>query len=113
MPALPGVYAIFEVEELVYVGETGNLAGRMIDLTDTRNHTLRRTMGAVLFAGCTGFETATSSRKFPSEIETQLRAHFESKLSVALLPMSIGRKEVEEYMINKFSPKYNKKSRRE
>lgn len=50
-PSGPGVYAIFELGELAYVGESGSLRGRMGDLLDTRHHTLRRSLGEERFGG--------------------------------------------------------------
>lgn len=50
IPSKAGVYALKENNELVYVGETGNLRGRMNDLLDSRHHTVRRSIGKKLFA---------------------------------------------------------------
>ena len=44
-PDESGVYAAFENGDLVYIGETGKLSGRMTDLLDTRHHSLRRNIG--------------------------------------------------------------------
>jgi len=43
IPSKAGVYVLREETEIVYVGETGNLKGRMNDLLDSRHHSIRRT----------------------------------------------------------------------
>jgi hypothetical protein len=64
-PTKAGVYAVFDGKRLIYVGETGSLRGRMKDLRDTRNHTLRRQIGAAKFSDRNGYQPATSKRKSP------------------------------------------------
>ena len=49
-PNKPGVYVAFEGSKIVYVGETGNIRGRMKDLLDTRHHNLRRNIGRLKFS---------------------------------------------------------------
>jgi hypothetical protein len=95
-PSEAGVYALKEGGNLIYVGETGNLRGRMSDLLDSRQHSLRRTLGEKLYRGHDGFLKATASLKFPSEIETLLDSHMVTNLSIAYLPVPLGRKELEE-----------------
>ena len=45
IPSKAGVYAFKQDNKVVYVGETGNLRGRMKDLLDSRHHTIRRSIG--------------------------------------------------------------------
>ncbi len=111
-PTRPGVYVVFEHERLIYAGETGSLRARMKDLRDSRNHTLRRQLGASLFAGHPDYRPATSKQKFPPAIETLLSRHIEENLSVKALPVIIGRKEIEELLVERERPKYNLRSRR-
>ena len=40
-----GVYMLFEDEQLVYVGESGSLSGRVMDMLNSRHHTVRRALG--------------------------------------------------------------------
>lgn len=108
----PGVYCIVEGEELIYSGETGSLRGRMRDLLDTRNHTLRRQLGSTKFGNRSGYQAATSSCKFPAAIEDLLTAFMLERLKVRALSVSLGRKEIEEAIIDKYTPKYNIKRRR-
>jgi hypothetical protein len=96
IPNTPGVYAIKENNKIVYVGESGNLRGRMKDLLDSRHHTVRRTIGKKLFSEIDNFIMATSRIKFPEHIEVLLNAHIRSNLKIAYLEVKLGRKELEE-----------------
>lgn len=96
IPSTAGVYVLRQGDTVVYVGETGNLRGRMRDLLDTRNHTVRRTIGKKFFSTHKGFVMATTSKKFPDHIEVLVNDHICSKLKVAVLPVALGRKELEE-----------------
>ena len=110
-PNKPGVYAWFDEENVVYIGESGNLSKRMGDAMRTPNHTLRRTIGTKKFMKHKGFEGATARKPFPPHIEKLLESYMRS-LHVAILPVDFGRTELEEHMVDTFSPIYNKKRRR-
>ncbi len=111
-PEGPGVYAVFELGTLAYVGESGQLRGRMSDLYDTRNHTLRRSLGKKWLSDQAGFVEATSSRKFPLHIEDQLAAQMASALSVTTIVVPFGRREIEEWIVEAHRPAFNTKLRR-
>jgi len=111
---LRGVYFIFEKEELKYVGETGSLNGRMADLLNTKNHTLRRSIGERMFSKEKGYQKASSKQSFIPEIEKKLNDYMTLNLSVSCLPLEIGRKEFEEWVIES-NPNvlfYNKRKKR-
>lgn len=95
VPNEPGVYILKELDQIVYVGETGNLRGRMKDLLDSRHHTVRRTIGKS-FSSVEGFKQGTVKEKFPEHIEGLLNEHICNKLLIAYLPVFLGRKELEE-----------------
>jgi len=84
----------------------------MRDLLDTRNHTLRRQLGNTKFGKDPNYRAATSSVKFPRDIEKLLTEFMLTRLKVRALPVSLGRKEIEEKLIDEKSPKYNAKGRR-
>jgi hypothetical protein len=107
-----GVYAVREGGEICYVGESGNIKKRMRDLLDTRNHSLRRKIGSIKFAGQEGYEKATPSRKFPPKFEDELNRIFEDNFEVSAIAVPIGRKELEERLIEKYRPKYNTREKR-
>jgi len=110
--SVAGVYAVKEEGIICYVGESGNIKKRMRDLLDTRNHSLRRTIGGVRFAGKEGYEMATPSRKFPPQFEEELNAVFEDNFEVSAIEVLIGRKELEERLVEKLKPKYNTREKR-
>jgi len=114
VPKKAGVYALKEGTEIVYVGETGNLRGRMNDLLDSRHHTIRRTIGKNLYSNHEGFIQATTKIKFPDMIETLLNEHICKNLKIAYLPVELGRKELEEFIEQdiKVGKKLNKRGKR-
>lgn len=96
IPQTPGTY-VFELEgQIVYVGETGNLRGRMRDLLDTRHHNIRRNLGHKLYAHTPDYLKASSKLKFPDIIERQLIDYIKQNMKVSFLSLSLGRKELEE-----------------
>ena len=101
-PKDAGVYCFFVDDKLSYVGETGCLRKRLADLLDSRNHTLRRSIGHKYFSLEKGYAKATSSIKFPAHIETLIENWMPSHLKVALMPIKIGRKEFEEWLQSKY-----------
>ena len=112
-PTKPGVYMIFEGEKLVYVGETGNIRKRMVDLLDSRHHTLRRSLGKCHFSKEKGYKIASSKHKFPEHIEHKIAEWMEKKLRICSLPITVGRKELEERIQDKHREKlYNLRGRR-
>ena len=63
-PNTPGVYIFRLGDTIIYAGETGSICGRMKDLIDTRNHTLRRSLGAKLYSDRIDFTKASSKLRF-------------------------------------------------
>lgn len=112
IPSTAGVYVIFEGKDIVYVGETGCLQRRIIDLGETRNHQFRRTLGAVRFSGILCFRRANARRKFPSHIERKVDKWIKEKCQIVVVPLNLGRKEFEEHIVREYRPKYNQKGQR-
>jgi hypothetical protein len=108
-PNEPGVYAIFRNEELLWVGETGNIRKRMSDLSRTLNHSFRRILGNKIYG-----EMATSRKKFSDDVEQKLDDYFRKNLKVSFLVVTMGRLELEEMIIDKYRDKgiYNVKEKR-
>lgn len=111
-PSEPGVYSIFEDEELVYVGETGNIRERMRDILDTRHHTLKRNIGKQNFSNAPGFRAASSKKKFPENIEKMVNEWLLQKMSVSVMPLYLGRKELEVFIFKSMKKTYNLKGER-
>lgn len=107
-----GVYAVFEDDEIVYVGETGKLTGRFADLLDTRNHALRRNVGKQRFHSAPGYKDASVRDKFPTHIETLVENRIKNNMKVSVLTLKLGRLELEEWLIEKHDPRYNLKRKR-
>lgn len=110
--SVPGVYIFREKGKIIYVGETGDISGRMNDVRRTVNHTLRRSIGNTLFNTIEGWQKATSKKRFIDTIEEILNDHFKKNLTVAVIEIPLGRCELEELVIDIHKPEYNKKTRR-
>lgn len=86
IPKRPGVYAIWGLRAYrrpVYVGETANLYERMKDLASWQNHTFTRKI--------------KKRHRFrrPSQAREFIRDHYR----VTFIPVSFGRKEIEEHLV--------------
>jgi hypothetical protein len=94
-----GVYAIKHDADIVYVGESGSLGGRMKDLLDSRNHTIRRSIGKKYFSKHAEYHKATSSICYAPSIEQLINKFINDKMTVAFIEMPLGRKELEDYLM--------------
>jgi hypothetical protein len=114
IPVEAGVYVLKEENEVIYVGETGSLRGRMKDLLDSRHHSVRRTLGHNLFSNLDGYACATVKSKFPHEIEDLLDCHIRQKVFISYIVIPLGRKELEERVerIILSAAKLNKRGKR-
>ncbi|MBL0047509.1 MAG: GIY-YIG nuclease family protein [Bacteroidetes bacterium] len=112
-PNRAGVYLVFENNNIKYVGETGNIRGRIADMLNTKNHTLRRSFGEANFSNSIGYEKANSVKSYNHKIELELNELIQEKLTISCLPLEIGRKEFEEWVMEKESNiLYNKRKKR-
>ena len=89
-----------------------SIRGRMKDIIDTRNHTLRRSLGTKLYSSRPDFTKPSSSSKFCNKIELELNAHISFNLTFSFLPVELGRKELEEKLFAVHIPEYNTKGLR-
>ena len=111
-PNEAAVYLFREDGEICYVGETGSIKGRMNDILNTKNHTLRRNIGNHYFSDLPNYEKPSSRKGFCEEIETLLNEKIITNLTVSYVLLNLGRKELEERIYDKFSPKYSIKGKR-
>lgn len=111
-PDEPGVYVFFEKNKIVYTGETNSIKDRMRDILDSRHHTLKRKIGIFNFSDVEGFKKANSKTKFPLKIERLVNDWVIKKMKFSFLPVSLGRKELEDLIIKKCNPKYNSVTKR-
>lgn len=112
LPEVAGVYGIYDKGVLIYVGETSCLSKRMSDIFKTRKHTFRRSLGEYLFNSCNDYSKASTKEKFCERIENELDVYASDNLTVFLLPVLIGRKEIEEKIIEENDGLLNKIKRR-
>lgn len=91
VPSVGGVYAIWNKKnkKAAYIGETCHLNHRFGDLERTVNHTFRKKVAAIL--------------KVVSGNETLLSKKISCRFSISYLPLEFGRKELEEYLILKWT----------
>ena len=111
-PNESAVYLFRENDEICYVGETGSLKGRMNDILNTKNHTIRRNFGNAHFSEFANYEKPNSSKGFCEEIEILLNEKIQTNLTLSYIVLSLGRKELEEKLFDKFLPKYSIKGKR-
>ena len=110
-PVSSGVYALFEDGKPVYFGETGSLRARVMDMLNSRHHTVRRALGELRFKNVPGYQRATSSIKYPEHIEEMVQQAM-LRLQISTIAVAFGRKEFEEYAGAKFRPELNRISKR-
>lgn len=108
-PKKAGVYIIRKKLQLIYVGETGNLQGRLRDLCSTRNHTARRTIGTEQFASHDEYIKPSSKVRFCDNLEELLNKYFAENLTIAFIEVELGRKELEEMFFKIHKPIHNLK----
>jgi len=111
-PNKPGVDVFRLGDRIVYVGETGSIRGRMRDLIDTRNHTIRRSIGMKLYSTRDDYTKPSSSKRFCDEIEAELNSFISSMLTLSFISVELGRKELEERIFSLHAPEYNNKGLR-
>ena len=111
-PNEAGVYIVREKSKICYIGESGCVRGRIKDMNNTKTHSLRRTIGNLLYKEHPLFNKATTKKSFNPKIETLLEKYMNKNITIAAIPVSIGRKELEEFIIANNKLKYNKKGKR-
>ncbi len=99
-PYKAGVYAIFDNEKLIYIGETANLKERMKEVKRTYNHSFRKKLGKHLYDSA-----VIVKGKFKEEIELALNDYYINRISFAYAVVDFGRLEVETHLINSYKNK--------
>ena len=111
-PNESAVYLFHENDEICYVGETESLKSRMNDLLNTKNHTIRRDFRNAHFCEFENYKKTSSKKGFSDEIEILLNQKIETNLTLSYIVLSLGRKELEKKIFDKFQPKYNLENKR-
>lgn len=95
-PDKAGIYAIFDKDKLVYIGETANLKERMKEVKRTYNHSFRKKLGRFLV------ENAKITKgKFEEALELKLNDYYLENLEFSFNKLNFGRLEVESYLIHR------------
>ncbi len=111
-PNESAVYIFRENGHICYVGETGSLRGRMTDILNTKNHTVRRNIGNHYYSHLSDYEKPSSRKGFSEHIESLLNERLESSLTISYIVVKLGRKELEERLFDKLNPKFSLKGKR-
>ena len=101
-PEKAGIYAIFDKEKFIYVGETSQLRERMKDIRRTVNHTFRRKLGKLLDEN-----EIIEKYKFSSSFEGKLNEYCKLNITVSYLEVNFGRLEIESFIIRNNKPILN------
>ena len=95
-PSEAGIYAIFDDDKLVYVGETANLKERMKEVKRTYNHSFRRSLGKFLIEG-----SKVVKGKFEETLELKLNDYYVDRIRFSYKELNFGRLEVESHLIHR------------
>jgi len=95
-PDVAGIYAIYDLDKLVYVGETANLKERMKEVKRTYNHSFRKKLGKVLVEG-----SKIVKGKFGEKLELRLNDYYMERINFRYKEINFGRLEVESYLIHR------------
>jgi GIY-YIG catalytic domain-containing protein len=110
IPPEGGVYVIFFGGAPFYVGETTSIRQRLAGhMRNPENHVMALKLARLLHDQAHGVGTAGSTRKFSEIHKRATRTWIATNLQVAFLAMPIGRKELEERLIAKHTPEFNKR----
>jgi len=101
-----GLYKVLHEGELIYIGESTNIAERYKAHSNTTYFSaLRRSVGTKLF----GYEYV-GKKKFQDCDDNNI-TNFLLECEYASIPISYGRRELEEYLIRDLQPTLNSKSK--
>lgn len=95
-PSKAGIYAIFDKNKLVYIGETANLKERMKEVKRTYNHSFRRKLGKFLVES-----SKVVKGKFEETLELTLNDYYLDRITFSYKELNFGRLEVESHLIHR------------
>ena len=107
-PSSAGIYWIESGNDVIYVGESSNIADRWnVHSQKTYFSALRRNIGRTLF----GFElqTVKGRKRYFHEKEDKEITKYLKKTKILTYPVKLGRFELEELLIQKYNPPLNRK----
>jgi len=95
-PNKAGIYAIFDDDKLVYIGETANLKERMKEVKRTYNHSFRKKLGRYLVK-----DAKIIKGKFEEDLEKRLNDYYLKRISMSIKELNFGRLEIESHLIHR------------
>jgi len=105
VPSLPGIYSVMSNnDDLIYIGQTTNLKERY-DTHSRRTYfsALRKNIGRTVLGS-----SFIAPKKFAPDVDILIDGYIE-QCKFGYLPVSVGRLEFEEYLIQNKSPILNRK----
>ena len=107
-PNNAGLYAIFDKEKFIYIGETANLRERMKDVRRTANHSFRRKLGKHIDK-----DAKIGKNKYNDLLESQLNDYCEKDISFTFISVNFGRLEIESYIMQRHEGLLNSLGKRD
>lgn len=104
-PDEAGLLIFFEGNKVVYIGETGSIARRLKNLSQTRLHALRRRIAVNNFLQEKAY--VKGSGRYTSDIELKINNYLITKVKFNYLLVDENRKELKKLAIVEYEPKYN------
>jgi len=101
-PKEAGVYILREKGEICYCGETKDVQVRAKNLISKGSHTARKNIGIEKFSGLPNFEKPKNKKSFSPDFEAKLNRILEANFEITVISVSIGRKEPEERVVEKY-----------
>ena len=102
IPKSPGCYIAWQNDAIIYVGETTNLFKRIRKMTRMGGHSLRKRIGRRMY------NEPKSTKRFTPVKEEKLNQYLIDNIKISYLVVKLGRKELEEIIMDKYDPEYNK-----
>lgn len=112
IPKEAGISAIYKGKELLYVGESENIHNRFVNYHDNpkSKSVFRRNLAEVKLG--IPFKKNDKGKKVPTinseQVEVKIQDYIQG-CSVRYLVLDLGRTELKEYIIKRYSPVLNKK----
>lgn len=105
-PNKPAVYIFREDNEICYIGETYSLRACMFYFLYRKNHTFIKNVVDAYSSNCDNYIESNSKQSFSIYKDELLKKIFKSDFTLSYIEVSLGRKELEDRLLDKYKPKY-------
>lgn len=105
-PKKASVFLFREDGVICYVAETASIKDELNGILKSKNHAFRINLGKQYFAENPNYTKSSISKEFSDEMQTLINERIIATLTISYILVDLGRRELEERLINKFSPKY-------